>query len=108
MNCGKEMRYIWEAKKWICDECQLSRDAPAPPPPPQIARKLMFSGVAFALAIIGFALIGGIYFEIPAVIIALYAMHRGEGKKAWTALLFSLGCLGATILLSFVFGRAGS
>ena len=23
------MRYSWEAKKWICDKCQLSRDAPA-------------------------------------------------------------------------------
>jgi len=105
MNCGKEMRYSWEAKKWICDNCQLSRDAPAPPPPPKTKTKFMFSGVASALAVFGFALIGGIYLEIPAVVIAFYAMHKGEGKAAWTALLISLGCLIATVFLTFVIGR---
>jgi uncharacterized protein YybS (DUF2232 family) len=64
----------------------------------------MFSGIASALAVFGFALIGGIYLEIPAVAIAFYAMHKGEGKAAWTALLISLGCLVATVLLTFVVG----
>lgn len=34
LKCKKEMKYSWEAKKWICDECQLSRDGPEPPAPP--------------------------------------------------------------------------
>jgi len=102
MNCGKEMRYSWEAKKWMCDECQLSREAPPPPPPPKSATKFTFSGIASALAVFGFALFGGVYLEIPAVVIAFYAMRKGEGKAAWTALLISLGCLLATVFLSFV------
>jgi len=105
MNCGKEMRYSWEAKKWTCDERQLSRDAPAPPPPPKTTRKPMFSGIASALAVIGFAVFGGIYLEIPAILIALHARHKGEGKAARTALLISLGCLVATAFLTFVIGR---
>ena len=104
-KCGKEMRYSWEAKKWMCDECQLSREAPAPPLPPKQVTKFTFSGIAVLLAVIGAAVFGGLYLEVPAIIIAIYAIHRGEGKPAWTALLVSAVCLVATVFLSIVIGR---
>jgi hypothetical protein len=100
MNCGKEMRYSWEAKKWVCNDCQLSREAPAPsPPPPRPREKLTLSAIATGLAIVGFALIGGIYLEIPAVVIALVALYRGERRPAWIALLVSVACLVTTSFL---------
>jgi len=103
MNCGKEMRYSWEAKKWVCDECQLSREAPAPPPPtPKPKEKMTLSAIATGLAVVGFALIGGIYLEIPAVIIALVALYRGERRAAWIALIVSVACLVTTLFLVFV------
>jgi|GEM_PF-3976929 len=60
MNCGREMRYSWPAKKWICDDCQISTDAPPPPPPPKHETKFMFSGVASAMAVFGFVAFGGV------------------------------------------------
>jgi len=103
MNCGKEMRYSWEAKKWICDECQLSREAPAPPPPPPRPKeKPTLSAIATGLAVVGFALIGGIYLEIPAVVIALVALYRGERRGSWIALLVSVACLVTTLFLVLV------
>jgi hypothetical protein len=54
------------------------------------------------LAVFGLAVFGGMYLEIPAVIIALYARHKGEGKAARTALLISLACLVGTAFFSFI------
>lgn len=64
------------------------------------SEKFVLSGVASVLAIVGFAIIGGVYLEVPAIVIALIAMRRGEGKAARTALLISLGCLVGSAFLS--------
>jgi len=89
----------------MCDECQLSREAPAQLLPQKQVTKFTFSGIAVFLAVIGVAIFGGLYLEVPAIIIAICAIHRGEGKPAWTALLVSAVCLVATVFLSIIIGR---
>jgi len=43
VNCGKEMRYRWETKNWICDDCQVSQDAPPPPPDKSVTEDHYFT-----------------------------------------------------------------
>jgi hypothetical protein len=99
MNCGKPTRYNWKMKKWTCTSCGASQDGPAP----ELTPKFQLSSIASILAVIGFALFGGIYLEIPALIIAIVAMYRKEGKAAWTALLISLGCIVGSVVLGGLF-----
>jgi hypothetical protein len=87
-------------------EAGLLQDIPIPAP----SRKfpLAFGGrlssISILVAIFGLAVFGSMYVEVPAVIIALWAIGNKE-RGAWTALLICCACLVGTVFFSFIIGR---
>jgi hypothetical protein len=86
------MRYNRKAKKWICDECQISIEGPEPPEEKQVKSKNTLGNIAIAMSLVGAVLIGGLYLTIPGLIIAAIAIRQGE-SNARKALFISFACL---------------
>jgi hypothetical protein len=61
--------------------------------------KATYSGIATVMAVIGVAAIGGLYLEVPALIVALYGLHKGEGKAAYGAVVLCIVTIIASLLL---------
>ena len=73
--------------------------------PPNVDQvELVLGALASGLAIFGALVLGGIYLEIPAVIIAGVAVYRQE-KGAWASMFVCLACLVGSLFLAQILSR---